>query len=82
MNKDNKLANFENFFLNETIEISLTNFIIALLLSAFLSYIIKKVYREEKLFIITLNNKNENLIFIYKDNNDEESIALKKSLYI
>lgn len=29
--------------------------------------IMKKVYKDEKLFIITLNNKNENLIFIYKD---------------
>mgnify|MGYP001170494897 CR=1 FL=1 len=55
MNKDNKLANFENFFLNETIEISLTNFIIALLLSAFLSYIIKKVYIYSSQ---TLSNKN------------------------
>ena len=29
--------------------------------------IIKIIYKNEKLFIITLNNKNENLIFIYKD---------------
>lgn len=38
--------------------------------------IIKKVYREEKLFIITLNNKNENLIFIYKDFENCDDVTL------
>ena len=38
--------------------------------------IIEQVYRDEKLFIITLNNKKENLIFIYKDFEKCDDITL------
>jgi len=44
---DKQIENLDyikNFFLNSNIEISLTNFIIAMLLSTILAYIIKKVY--------------------------------------
>tara|TARA_B100000965_G_C19593020_1_gene758788 strand:- start:833 stop:1546 length:714 start_codon:yes stop_codon:yes gene_type:complete len=44
---DKQIENLDyikNFFLNSNIEISLTNFIIAIILSTILAYIIKKVY--------------------------------------
>ena len=34
----------KEFFINSSVEISLTNFLIAIFISTFLAYIIKKVY--------------------------------------
>jgi hypothetical protein len=44
---ENKIENLDyikNFFLNSSVEISITNFIIAVIISAILAYLIKKVY--------------------------------------
>tara|TARA_B100000780_G_scaffold260813_1_gene212818 strand:+ start:734 stop:1447 length:714 start_codon:yes stop_codon:yes gene_type:complete len=43
-NKFENLDYVKNFFLNSSVEISITNFIIAVIVSAILAYIIKKVY--------------------------------------
>ena len=43
-NKFENLDYIKNFFLNSSVEISITNFIIAVIVSAILAYIIKKVY--------------------------------------
>ena len=49
------IKDFQNFFLNESVEINFYNFIIALILSAFLSFLIKRVYLYSSQ---SLSNKN------------------------
>ena len=44
MDKDKNILNLENFFINDSVEISLNNFIYAVILSALLCFVIKKVY--------------------------------------
>jgi len=53
-NNLNQLQDFKNFFLNSTIDISLTGFIISILLSVILAYIIKFTYIKNSQ---TLSNK-------------------------
>ena len=44
MDKDKNILNLENFFINDSVEISLNNFIYAVILSALLCFVIKRVY--------------------------------------
>ena len=44
MDKDKNILNLENFFINDSVEVSLNNFIYAVILSALLCFVIKKVY--------------------------------------